>query len=133
MENILPSFPKSCEGSKIPVCGQLAPASLWKSIFLATAIDDPKSPRMGSTLLVGSLCSSSSFSREVPCTWNLQEGLFLNPPCVRDFCMSLGASLRIPPSKAACSPAALLYLCVHHWRAPGLLQENTWSQEWGRR
>lgn len=65
MENILLSFPKRCKGSKIPVCGQLAPASLWKSIFLATAIDDPKSPRMGSTLLVGSLCRSTSFSRAV--------------------------------------------------------------------
>lgn len=66
MENILLSFPRSCEGSKIRMCGQLAPASLWKSIFLATTIDNPKSLRMGSTLLVGSLCSSTSFSREIP-------------------------------------------------------------------
>lgn len=133
MENILLSFPKSFEGSKMPICGQLAPASLWKSIFLATAIGDLKPPRMGSALLMGSLCSSMGFSTEVLGTWNLQEGLFLNPPHLRDFCFSLGVSQRIPPSLAAASPAARLYLCVHHWRAPGLLQENTWSQERGRR
>lgn len=98
MENILLSFPNCCEGSKIPVCGQLAPASLCKSIFLATTTDDPKSPRMRRTLLVGSLCSSMSFFREVPCTWNFQEGLFLNPTCLRDFCVSLGMSLGIPPA-----------------------------------
>lgn len=127
MENILLSFPKSCEGSKIAVCGQLAPASLWKKEHLpGNNYRGSQVTEDGSTLLVGSLCSSTSFFK------NLQEELFPNLSCLKDFCMPLGMSLGIPPILAAASPAMWLYLCVHHWRAPGLLQESTWSQERGR-
>lgn len=48
------SLPKSRGGPEMPVCGQLAPASLSKSIFLTASTDDPSHGGWRSALLVGS-------------------------------------------------------------------------------
>lgn len=93
-------------GPEFPVWGQLAPASLSKSIFLTTSIDVPKPPRMEK-------CSLSSWAA---CTYLLawqgsailaasERGLFPKPsPPLQDFCASLRKPLGISPQPGCSQP-----------------------------